>query len=51
MSETLKEVTINKNEKCNACNMVRIPVLNIPMLSDERWNQIAYQQMLERGLR
>lgn len=35
-------------EQKNNGNTVKIPVINIKMMSDEEWNKLAYQNYLER---
>ena len=32
-------------------NIVKVPVLNIRMMTDEEWNRIAYRNYLERSRR
>ena len=32
-------------------NIVKVPVLNIRMMTDEEWNRIAYRNYLERSKR
>lgn len=38
-----------QEEKENNEKIVMVPLRNIPQLTDERWQQLAYQNWLERS--
>lgn len=43
----MKKQVITKDEANKNTITVKIPVLNIRLMSDEEWNRLAYKNMLQ----
>lgn len=48
MMSTKENAGIKENNIMSINKSMRIPVLNIRMMTDEEWNQLAYQNWLKR---